>query len=112
MNALQRSHKECEICKDHMKAGAEKGAENHKILNWIRTPNDNKDPEQSQRDILLQTGMNDEKYANAGEWFISEAFREWIDAFENAEDQDEEELKRVLGINGTSKRIILMYNLF
>lgn len=112
LTALQRDQKQCDFYKDDMKAYAEGRAENHKILDWITTARDNKDPEPSQRDILRKTGMDDEKYASAGEWFLSGVFLQWIDALETAgeydADDDKEELKRVLWLKGTSKRIFLI----
>jgi hypothetical protein len=114
MNDLQRYQKHCDFYKDDLKAYAERRAENHEILDWITTAKDNKDPEPSQRDILRQTGMDEEKYAKAGEWFLLGPFRHWTDALENSQehdaDADKEELKQVLWLKGTSKRIIRMQN--
>jgi hypothetical protein len=98
MAVLKRKDKQSTGRKDNIKEILERLTEHSKILEWITTSKDYKVPEPSQEEIMNRTGMDDENYANAGEWFLSSSFRIWLDGLDTAT-----ATKRFLWLKGTSK---------
>jgi hypothetical protein len=98
MAVLKRKDKQCTGRKDNIKEILERQGQHSKTLEWITTSKDYKDPEPSHEEIMNKTGMDDENYANAGEWFLSSSFRIWLDGLDATK-----AMKRVLWLKGTSK---------